>query len=270
MYKAVFCDLDETLFTSDKIISKEDVETIKRMQDAGLYFVPCTGRYLLDLAEYKEKYGLEFPHLVTCDGAKITLNNQLCYDGIFDNRVAVKVMDFLFNYGISIKLYSGNIYIYSFDGSDHGDHRRFPKVADVSKEEIYKLAKTAKVSKIIPFTNDYDLLSEIMNKINEACDNEIEFFHPHHTFIEICPKGQSKAKGVKDFCQLAGIDIKESIGIGDSGNDKPMLETVGLSCCVANAVEDIKKTVKHISKYTNNESAVTVIINEFVFGEKDD
>jgi hypothetical protein len=44
MYKIVVCDLDETLISMDRTITKENVEAIKAAAALGVKFVPTTGR----------------------------------------------------------------------------------------------------------------------------------------------------------------------------------------------------------------------------------
>ena len=44
--KILFTDLDETLLSSDKTISKENLEAIRKMTEAGHKFVISTGRPL--------------------------------------------------------------------------------------------------------------------------------------------------------------------------------------------------------------------------------
>ena len=44
MYRLIACDLDETLFQSDRTISQENLEAIRALDKAGVKFVPATGR----------------------------------------------------------------------------------------------------------------------------------------------------------------------------------------------------------------------------------
>ncbi|MFQ7804603.1 MAG: HAD family hydrolase [Faecalibacillus intestinalis] len=44
MYKIIACDLDETLLSDDRTISKENIEAIQKAKELGVKFVPATGR----------------------------------------------------------------------------------------------------------------------------------------------------------------------------------------------------------------------------------
>ena len=43
MYKIIACDLDETLLSDDRSISKENIEAIQKAKELGVKFVPATG-----------------------------------------------------------------------------------------------------------------------------------------------------------------------------------------------------------------------------------
>ncbi|MFQ9073515.1 MAG: HAD family hydrolase [Faecalibacillus faecis] len=40
MYKIIACDLDETLLSDDRTISKDNVEAIEKAKELGVKFVP--------------------------------------------------------------------------------------------------------------------------------------------------------------------------------------------------------------------------------------
>ena len=42
MYKIIACDLDETLLSDDRSISKENIEAIQKAKELGVKFVPAT------------------------------------------------------------------------------------------------------------------------------------------------------------------------------------------------------------------------------------
>ena len=44
MYRMIVTDLDETLISTDRTISKRNVEAIRKAVDKGVLFVPATGR----------------------------------------------------------------------------------------------------------------------------------------------------------------------------------------------------------------------------------
>ena len=62
--------------------------------------------------------------------------------------------------------------------------------------------------------------------------------------------------------KILKIKTEEMIAVGDSGNDRPLLETVGMPVAVANAPEEIKNLSKFVST-SNDENALKTVIDKF-------
>lgn len=68
-YKIIACDLDETLLSTDRTISKKNIEAIKKAKELGVKFVPATGRgfntvdnnlKVLDLYDKENEYVISY------------------------------------------------------------------------------------------------------------------------------------------------------------------------------------------------------------------
>lgn len=57
----------------------------------------------------------------------------------------------------------------------------------------------------------------------------------------------NKLKALEEIAQSAGLDLDQTAFIGDDLIDLSVLAKVGLSCCPADAVEDVKKKVHYVS-----------------------
>ena len=81
------------------------------------------------------------------------------------------------------------------------------------------------------------------------------------------PKNITKGKALKALCDLTGVEISNTIAVGDYYNDVEILKNAGLSVCVDNAPDDIKK-ICHITVPSCRDSGVghllAQIINTFI------
>ena len=57
---------------------------------------------------------------------------------------------------------------------------------------------------------------------------------------EIINRAFDKGKGVRIVAELLGFPIEDTIGFGDSVNDREMIETVGYSVCMENGSPSMK------------------------------
>ena len=58
--------------------------------------------------------------------------------------------------------------------------------------------------------------------------------------LELSPKGVHKGVGLVHLCEKLQIPINQTIAVGDSHNDKDIMEIAGLAVAMNNAIEDIK------------------------------
>lgn len=66
---------------------------------------------------------------------------------------------------------------------------------------------------------------------------------------------------------ILGIDLSETIAIGDNFNDIGMLREAGLAVAVENAVDEIKAMCDYVCEKDHNNGAVAEVIERFIFNK---
>jgi hydroxymethylpyrimidine pyrophosphatase-like HAD family hydrolase len=111
MYKIIACDLDETLLSDDRSISKENIEAIQKAKELGVKFVPATGRgYNTVDGTLKELglYDLENEYVISYNGGAISENKGsklLYFEGITFEKASELYKRGL-NYDVCIHVYT--------------------------------------------------------------------------------------------------------------------------------------------------------------------
>ena len=95
---------------------------------------------------------------------------------------------------------------------------------------------------------------------------DLDVSYSSNRYIEFNHQGVNKGQGLKKLADILGVDIKETIAVGDNFNDLSMIKVAGLGVGVQNTVEDMKKECDVITKATNNENAVAEVINKYILG----
>ena len=76
--------------------------------------------------------------------------------------------------------------------------------------------------------------------------------------------GVDKGQGLIHLAEILGIDIKDTIAVGDNYNDMPMLKVAGLSVAAQNAVDDVKKACDVTTNADNIEGVIAEIIERYI------
>ncbi|HDR90697.1 MAG TPA: HAD family hydrolase, partial [candidate division Zixibacteria bacterium] len=92
----------------------------------------------------------------------------------------------------------------------------------------------------------------------------IRYFPMH--YLEIRAAGTSKGAGLMKLAEHLGIKPAEVLAIGDYVNDIEMAQMAGSFGAPANARPEIIEIADYVSPFTNDEGAVSDIIEKMFFG----
>jgi hydroxymethylpyrimidine pyrophosphatase-like HAD family hydrolase len=73
----------------------------------------------------------------------------------------------------------------------------------------------------------------------------------------------TKENALKQLCTRLGIRADRVLAIGDSRNDVPMLQWAGLGIAMANALQEVREQIDHVTA-SNNEDGVALALEQHV------
>lgn len=75
----------------------------------------------------------------------------------------------------------------------------------------------------------------------------LTFAQADETSLELTAPGVSKAEGLRRLADRLGISMEETAAIGDSDNDRRMMEAVGLPVAMGNAEQEIRAICRFVT-----------------------
>ena len=75
----------------------------------------------------------------------------------------------------------------------------------------------------------------------------------------------NKGAGLKKLAKILGVDIKDTIAIGDNFNDLSMIRDAGLGVGVANVAKDMRGDCDYICENNCDNNAVSEVLEKFIF-----
>lgn len=255
----LFCtDLDDTLLTTDKRISKENLEAIKFFTDNGGLFTFATGRVPLG-ASLMLKYFTPNAPIVCFNGGAIYdfASKKFLWRAKMGSR-AQEAVDFVAkafpSVGIEVCT-ADSVYFCKVTRRTeiHKQHEKFPdNYADShSIQEPWQ--------KVI-FMVEEDEIDTIRKIIAESeFADEFSYVRSSPWYYELLPKGANKGSGMLRLAKMLNIDPKKTIGMGDNENDVTLVLNAGLGVAVANAAESVKNAADMVTVDNNSHAARAVI-----------
>lgn len=266
MPKYAFCDLDYTLLDDHKNISNDNIKAIKDFESKGNHFVICTGRVPFVMKKYGDM--LASKDIVCANGAVIIIDNKEVKSEYLTSDIISTVINYSIENKIYIRIFSPTtLYILNMPENDQMGTQLFFGYKILDNDNVYNVLNKEKIIKIIFCDNNPDILDKAYNYISKACPN-VELTYSASFALEVNKMGQCKGNGIKDYCKLKNIDIKDTISIGDNDNDVTMFKTTGYSACPSNAIDEVKAMVNYVSDKDYNHNAVADILKHIESNEK--
>lgn len=266
-YKLIATDMDDTLLNEAQEISIENEKSIVDVQKKGVTFVLASGRPSFAMFEYAKKLQMDKfgGYILAFNGGELInfKNNEL----VFQQGLEKKDIEIIYNaskkLNLTMLLYRDDTVFATNEAAEALVEARlckmkFQKFNTLKELESFGITKTAKCM----IVGDPELVKNAEKYMKELYGNDYFIATSKPIFLEIANKNVSKGKTLTRLGKILQIKTEEMIAVGDSGNDRPLLETVGMPVAVANAAKEIKDLSKFIST-SNNEHALKTVIDNF-------
>jgi hypothetical protein len=248
-YKLLVADFDDTTVDDSLVISDKVKDSILKYVKNGGFFTFCTGRMTESIINYARELGLK-GQIMGYQGAEVAdiQTGEILYQNTISKESALYICDYLDKTGEYYQLYHGGNFYVEKDCLQARDYEMFTGI---------KMNVTNSILSDFVNKNNIEPL-KIMLRINPK-DNEkyiadfsVLFGHlvnintSKQHLIEIVDKQVDKGIAVRDLCKRLKISREDTVCIGDSLSDVPMIKFAGLGVCVSNGLEIAKKAASLI------------------------
>lgn len=235
----------------------------------GVWFVPATGRTFSEIPEISDIKTIRY--FILSNGAVI-LDRETNYRSLecLSKELAKIVFDIVFSYDVHITVNQNcqcfvdancqTDEIFDFHNVCHAHMqvvKEFAVYEENFKDKIYSMDDIEVVS---VFFHDADEENECKKRLEEVGQLLVVNAFSHN--LEIFSARAGKGGALRRFAKMLGVDINETIGIGDSPNDITMLDAAGLGLAVKNSGEELKKHADEII-CTNDEHVVKFVLENW-------
>lgn len=270
-FKLITVDLDGTLLNSQCKVSENNLSAISQLSEKGIYVVPCTGRTLAEIPNTL-KNNKDIRYIIHSTGAVIldTFTNQTILNCI-SKSVSNKIFKVLDDYDVHMAI-RNNGYCHvqkdTIDKKSISHYNIFLGHEDVIKNFAKKVDSLSEWRKNIDNIEAFALFFHT-KKQREECKMRLEKIEGilltsvSDYNIEIISKFAGKGKAITNLAKILKIEKKELLGLGDSENDLPMMQAVGMPVAVSNATDLLKSYCKEII-CSNEENAMEYLYNHYV------
>ena len=254
-------DLDGTLLRNDKSISRENLEAIEYFKSEGGLFTFITGRMPFFVGKIVDTIRPNAPIGCINGGGVYDFSCRRYLRLLTLRRDVTELIEAVDSSveGIGIQVNTPERIYFARENSAMVHFREATGMPNLVKdyrdvdEPFAKIVFGDEREEAILKTRDV-LLSHPRAK-------EFGFIRSERTLFEILPKGISKGTALESLAEVCGVEMKNTVALGDYDNDIGMLRTAGLGVAVSNATDGAKAAADRIT-VSNEEHAIAKIISE--------
>lgn len=219
-----FLDIDNTLF-NDGVICRKNREAVAEARKRGHLVFINTARSSCIIPDKVRK--LKLDGYVTSLGCNIIIGNETIYNTFIPLEEMANIFEYFTKSGRKIHIEGEEAFVSNplenFEGS----------LCFTTAAEILENCRDIRMAKAY-------LPHVLTAEEQEYFAGKYTFFQ-HRNYAEFAVAGHSKATGIKTVADYYGIDIKNTVAMGDSINDLDMLKAAGISVCMGDGDEELKK-----------------------------
>lgn len=275
--KAIVLDIDGTLLTSEKKLSKLTKASLLKAQKQGVKVILASGRPttgMLDLAEELElaKYD---GYLVSYNGSKVI--DVKTGEELFNQAMTVEegkaVLEHMKQFYVTVMIDKDD-YMYTNDVfSCTLDYKGQPLniVEYESRGGKYKLCEQDDLAGFLDYpinkiltAGKPEYLKEVYQEMKAPFNNQLNCVFTADFYFEFTAQHIDKAKALDTVLSPLGIERKDVIAFGDGHNDITMLAYAGMGVAMENAVSELKR-VADFETNSNDEEDIANFLEEHLF-----
>jgi Cof subfamily protein (haloacid dehalogenase superfamily) len=261
--RMVIADVDGTLVTQEKVLTKKAAEAVLRLHDAGIQFSVTSGRPPRGMAMLIDPLKLTQPLAAFNGGVLIQPDLTTVVDQRFlAAAVPEKVIEAIDGHGLDVWVYT-----------DTGWFVRDPNAAHVAREQwTVKFPPTVvktfagllgRVAKIVGVSDDYDRVAKCEKDVQQTGGTHISAARSQPYYLDVTHPQANKGGVVLAMSKLLNIPVDQVATIGDMPNDVLMFEKSGVSIAMGNASPEVQASATYVTS-TNEEEGFARAIEEVV------
>lgn len=273
MYKLVASDLDDTFLAADHKLISANVEALCRMRELGILFVPASGRpYPSIMSNFVGVEDiLEGSYVISLNGEFINRFGDL--DPIFKSTMDHASIEYLWErgreLGLCMHIYtaSGKFYVANLTESERIWLEGLGEVIDLGTAPAdLSFAEDDPMVKLLYQSDDFSYLQQLGTQIatSEIDLDKVSITYSSNRYVEFMPAGVSKGTGLVNLAGYLGIDMAETVGVGDSANDVDMVRAAGLGVGVANASAELIPACDVVLKTSAYDGVLPEIVEKYL------
>ncbi len=248
----VLADVDGTLVTEDKVLTKRAQAAVQGLYDAGIRFAITSGRPPKGMAMLFDELRLETPIAGFNGGLFVKSDLSIIEQKTLPADVAATAIDLIRSHGLDAWVYRGNDWLITKPGAPHVAREAWtvkfePKVVVDFADALTDVAK------IVGISDDLEKVRLCEADAQAAFGDRATATRSQPYYLDVTNKDANKGAVVDYLSSHLGVPAEEIATFGDQPNDVLMFKRSGFSIAMGNASDQVKAQASATTDSYNDE-----------------
>lgn len=262
--KAVFCDIDGTLLTSQHTVSPRTVAAIRALRERGVLFGLCTGRDAHATEAMYELWGIEglVDVMVGCGGAEVIDRahdiNELSYP--LPGETIARICEHMADLPATPVCPRDGVF-YVPESNACVEH--LSRVDGVPYQVVDFAEFLREPQPKVMFTMAPEVMPRVIERASTFADNTVKAAALQTTqrLYEFMDPRVSKTRGLVRVAELNDMELQNICVFGDADNDTCMVADAGVGVAMANGSDATRAAADFVTA-SNDKDGIAIFIEE--------
>ncbi len=260
----VISDVDGTLVTPDKQLTRASAQAAHKLADNGIAFTVVSSRPPAGLRMLVAPLSLRLPMGAFSGGAIVGPDLAIIEEHFIPEAASRRTVAMLSEGGADVWLYTPDGWLLRNPGDHYVPKEKRTIEADPVVVPDFG-PHLARVFKIVGSSQDFKRLAACETAIRAVVGDHASVSRSQSYYLDITPPGLDKGTFLEALSRRLDIPPGAIAVLGDMTNDLAMFRKAGMSIAMGNAPAEVKASATHATA-ANTEDGFAKAIEAYVLG----
>ena len=251
--RLLLADVDGTLVTQEKVLTKRALEAAGALKKAGVALAITSGRPPRGMSMLIEPLGLTTPIAGFNGGVFVNPDLGVIETHGLEAKVARQALDLILDQGLDAWLYTPDAWLIRDPKAAHVAREAWTVKFEAEVKSEFSDEDLAKAVKIVGVSDDLALVERCEASVQEALGDKASAARSQPYYLDVTSPQANKGVVVASLARMLGIPAGAIATMGDMPNDVLMFAKGGFSVAMGNASDQVKARADAVTEANDNE-----------------
>ena len=258
----VLADVDGTLVTKDKVLTRRTILAVKELQAKGVVFAITSGRPPRGMKMLVEPLAIKAPMAAFNGGIMVLPDLTVVDERLIPADVAPAVIDMIRAHDLYVWIYRATEWYVTDPRAPHAEQEAATVQFQPTVVSTYD-ALVDRAVKIVGVSDDHDAVARCEAAVQQQFGSHVSAARSQPYYLDVTNPTANKGVVIERMSNHFRIPLEQIATLGDQPNDVLMFNRSGLSIAMGNANAEVQQQATCVTASYEDEGFAKAI-EEFV------